>query len=263
MARLTLSYSDVYQKVAEFLSFVPYGTAPTGTELTVVEDITARGLRQFLYPVDVRNGNLHEWSFLRQYYTITTVGNQWKYVLPPDFSELLTPLVYDTQKGYPDVLRRDAVQIKQMRSLSEFKSFPEFFAITPAKYDLEIGSGYEMWMYPTPNQAYVLSLFYRIDPLKPSATTDLMVGGIKATEAILETCLAVAEQQEDDVAGLHTSLAAELIQKLIIADSDVIESDLVGNLHGQRFGYNSFGRYWPRERFLLTNTDISNVYEGD
>ena len=263
MAKLTLSYLDVYQKVAEFLGYVSLGTAPTGTNLTTVKDIVARGLRQFLYPIDGRNGTLHDWSFLRQYFTFTVDANQWKCALPPDFSEMLTPLVYDTQRGYPDVIRRDATQIKQMRSLSEFKSFPEFFAITPSKYDLKLGTLYEVWLYPTPNQKYVLSAFYQIDPLRPEVTTDFMVGGIRATEAILESCLAIAEQQEDDTIGQHTAMAAELIQRLVVADSTVIETDLIGNLHGSRFGYNSFGRYWPRERFLLTNTDISNVYAGD
>ena len=263
MAKLTMNYSAVYQKVSEFLGYTAIGTAPTGTNLTTVKDIVARGLRQFFYPVDVRSGNSHDWSFLRQYYTITTKADQWKFPLPPDFSEVLTNLVFDAQRGYPDVVRRDAQQIKQMRSLSEFKSFPEFFAVTPAKYDLEIGTTYEMWMYPTPNQKYVLSFFYRIDPLKPEATTDLMIGGIKATEAILESCLAIAEQQEDDTIGMHTQIAADLIQRLIVADSDVVESDLIGNLHGHLHGYNSFGRYWPRERFLLTNTNTDLVYDGD
>ena len=53
MARLTLSYKDVYDKVGEFLGLVPSGTTPTGQDLTDVKDIVARGLRQFIYPLDM------------------------------------------------------------------------------------------------------------------------------------------------------------------------------------------------------------------
>jgi hypothetical protein len=253
MARLTLSYSDVYTKVSEF---VGWGTTPSATNLAKAKAIVARGLRQFFYPVDQRDGELHEWNFLKQYWTTNTVGDQWKYALPLDFSDLLDDFHFDSGTGYPHLKRRSPQQILEMRAESTSSSYPEYYAIVPSRYDLEIGTVYEVWMYPTPNQAYRLATFYRIDPLQPSTTTDLIVGGIRATEAILESCLAVAEIQEDDVAGLHTQQAADLIQKLIVADK-VTDTDYIGNLYQDR------GRIWPRDRDLLTNTDISNVYEGD
>jgi len=254
MARLTLSYSDVYTKVSEFIG---WGTTPSATNLAKAKAIVARGLRQFLYPTDQRDGELHEWNFLKQYWTLRTVGSQWKYALPVDFSDLLDDFHFDSGTGYPHLLRRSAEQIKEMRAESTSSGYPEYYAVTPSRYDLEIGTVYEVWMYPTPNQAYTLATFYRIDPLQPSTTTDLMVGGIRATEAILESCLAVAEHQEDDmVTTHHTTKAAELIQALIVADK-VTDTDYIGNLYQDR------GRIWPRDRDLLTNTEISNVYEGD
>jgi len=253
MARLTLSYEDIYKKVSEFLGL---GSSPTGTNLTKVKDIVARGYRQFLYPIDQRDGELHEWNFLRQYWTLNTTGSKWRYALPVDFADVLTDFHFDSGTGYPHLRKRSAEQIKEMRAGSTSLAYPEFYAITPSKYDLEIGTVYELWMYPTPNQAYTLATFYRIDPLKPESTTDLLVGGIRATEAILESCLSIAEIQEDDVAGLHTQLADSLIQKLIVADK-VTTTDYIGNLYLDR------QRIWPKDRDLLTNTDISNVYEGD
>lgn len=232
MARLTLNYSNVWQKVAEFLGLVPSGTAPTGQDLTDVKAIVARGLRQFLYSIDQRTGEPHHWSFLDQYWTFNTINSKWKYALPLDFSDLLTDIVYDTGDGLPPLKKRNAQQIKEMRTIYNSSGWPEYFAIVPSKYDLDIGSAYELWTYPTASQAYTLSTFYRIDPLQPSATTDLMVGGVSATEAILESCLAVAEQQDDDMASSHhTAKATELIQTLIRFDAGKVDTDLIGNLY--------------------------------
>jgi hypothetical protein len=232
MARLTLSYEDVYKKVSEFIG---YGSSPAGTNLTDVKDITARGLRQFLYPIDQRSGNPHHWSFLDQYLTLRTVADQWKYALPLDFSDLLTDIVFDTGEWLPPLKKRNAMKIKDMRSVSDTSGWPQYYAIVPSKYDLDTGSFYELWLYPKPSKVYVLSTFYRIDPLKPSTTTDLMVGGISATEAILESCLAVAEHWSDDMATTHhTTKAAELIQTLIRFDAGKVDTDLIGNLYSDK-----------------------------
>jgi hypothetical protein len=253
MARLTLSYQDVWQKVGEFIGMVASGTAPTGQDLTDVKDIVARGLRQFLYPIDARSKEPHEWSFLSQYWTFQTVGNQWKYALPLDFSDLLSDIVFDTAEGLPPLVKRSAEQIKNMRNYSDSSGWPEFYAITSANYDLDAGSSYELWLYPKPSQAYTFATFYRIDPLQPSATTDLMVGGISATEAILESCLAVAEQWSDDMATTHhTAKAAELIQTLIRYDAGKTDSDLIGNLYRPR-------PRWPGGRGMTEITD-ANIY---
>jgi len=251
MARLTLSYSDVYQKVGEFLGLVPSGTAPTGQDLTDVKDIVARGLRQFLYPIDMKNGTPHYWSFLNQYFTLNLMADQWKYALPLDYSDLLSEIVFDTGKWLPKIQRRSGIQIKDLRSSSDASGWPQYYAIVPSTYDLTTGSSFELWFYPKPSQSYILSTFYRIDPLRPSATTDLMVGGISAAEAILESCLGVAEHNQDDnTTQHHQKKAEELIQKLIRFDSGRVESNLVGNLY-----YNKIWAGLDRESGVF-NTDI-------
>jgi len=253
MARLTLEYSDVWQKVAEFLGLVASGTAPTGQNLTDVKAIVARGLRQFLYPIDMRSGEPHEWSFLQQYWTFTARADEWKYDLPLDFSDLLSQIVFDTGTGYPPLVKRSAAQIKDMRVDSDSSGWPEYYAIVPSKYGLESGSSYELWIYPKPSQSHVLSTFYRIDPLAPSENTDLMVGGISATEAILESCLAVAEHQDDEMSTTHhNQKAQELIQTLIRFDSGKIDTDLIGNLYHPR-------PRWPGGRGM-THISDDNIY---
>ena len=253
MARLTMTYEDVWQKVSEFLGMTASGTAPTGQDLIDVKDIVARGLRQFLYPIDQRSGDSYEWSFLSQYWTLNLAADRWRYALPLDFSDLLSEFVFDTGDGLPPLVKRGAQQIKDMRVDSDSSGWPEYYAIVPSKYDLDIGSSYELWIYPKPSGTYTLSTFYRIDPLKPSETTDLLVGGVSATEAILESCLAVAEHWSDDmVSSHHTIKAAELIQTLIRFDSGKIDTDLVGNLYRPR-------PRWPGGRGMTQISD-DNIY---
>jgi len=254
MSRLTLSYSELYDHVSHFLGLTAHGTSPTGNDLTLCTDIVNRGVRQFLYPIDMTTGEAWEWEFLKVYWDFTTTSGQWKYALPIDFSDVYSTLYFDTTSANPPLLKRSAEQLLEMRTGGDMSGYPEYFAITPLRYDIEIGSLYELWLHPTPSQAETLSGFYRADPVQLSATTDLVIGGIRAIEAILESCLAVAEHQEDDMTSSHhTGKAVELIQKLIKFDK-VTVTDKIGNL------YTDKDRVWPTPRGFFTYPNMDNVY---
>ncbi len=257
MAKLTRNYQNLYDEVSHFLGLTPRGTSPSSTDLTLCKDIVDRGIRQFLYPLD-DTGQPYEWSFIKKYFAFQTVANKWKYPLPVDFADMYNDSAfhYDPSNENPPLERRDAEQIIALRTGVDATGYPEYFAITPAPYDIEIGTLYELWLYPTPNQAESLSGFYRVDPVQLSATSDLAIGGIKAIEAILESCLAVAEHQEDEMATQHhTAKAAELIQKLIKFDKRTTRSGKIGNIYDVR------DREWPNPRgpFTYPDTD-NNVY---
>ena len=256
MGRLTLTYQNLYDHVSHFLGLTAYGTSPVADSdnLTKCKDIVDRGIRQFLYPIDMTTGEGHEWEFLKVYWDFTTVSGQWKYALPIDFSDLYSTLYFDTTSANPPLSKRSAEQILNMRTGGEDSGYPEYFAITPLRYDIEIGTLYELWLHPTPGQAETLSGFYRADPVQLSATTDLVIGGIRAIEAILESCLAVAEHQEDDMTSSHhTGKAAELVQKLIKFDK-VTTTDKIGNLYSDK------DRIWPPPRGDKTYPNMDNVY---
>ena len=254
MARMTLSYQNLYDEVSHFLGLTSRGTTPTGADLTLCKELVDRGIRQFLYPLDMQTGQPHEWEFLKVYWDFTTVSGQWKYALPIDFSDLYSTLYFDTDSANPLLVKRSAEQILDMRTGGGISGYPEYFAITTSRYGAEVGSLYELWLYPTPGQVDTLSGFYRADPVQLAATTDLVVGGIRAIEAILESCLAVAEHQEDDMTSSHhTAKAAELIQKLIKFDT-VTASDKIGNLYSDK------DRIWPTPRGYFTYPSMDNVY---
>lgn len=254
MSRLTLSYSDLYTYVSNFLGLTAPEIAPTDTNLTRCEKIVRRALRQFMYPIDVRNGKVHKWSFLEKRTSLNILSGKWKYALPIDFSKLTGIIHYDSDELQPPLKKRDKDYILEKRGDVNVSSWPDTFAIVPSQYDLDIGTAYELWLYPTPDQSYLLEYFYKFDPLQPTSSTDLLPGGIRACEAILETCLAVAESQENDATGVHTAQAMALTQALIIDDSDITTTDKIGNLYtGNRV-------QWPPIRPYLVTFDDDNIY---
>ena len=229
MANLRLTYDDLLKRVSDFLGLG--NTTPTGDNLTLCGDIVARGYRQFLYPVDMRTGDAYEWSFLRKFHVLPIKSGKWVYQLPEDFSEMLSNPTYDDDDGFANLAKRTPEEILNLRSAVVESYSPYWYATVPVGTGLETGSFDELWVYPEPDASYNLKFFYKVDPLKPSSTTDYLVGGVKGAEAILESCLAVAELQEDDTIGIHTQKAEELIQKLIAVDSKRDEDAVVGNLY--------------------------------
>jgi len=250
MTGFALSFEDLYNAVGRQLGW----EFPTDRQLTIVKDIVYRGLRKFYYPVDPTTGRSHIWSFLKKYHSFSTIADSWKYALPTDFSEILTKPSFGDNTGYSPLSQRSPQQIIEKRTASDSTGYPEYFSITPATFDNEVGTFYEFWIYPAADGVHQLQFFYKIDPLKPENTGDVFPGGVKSMEAILENCLAISEQQEDGVVGLHTQIANELTQKLIITDKQPT-TDKLGNLH-------SAAGFWPKEWRSLTLLD-ENIYENE
>ena len=253
MANLRITYEYILQRVSDFLG--RGSTTPTGDNLTLVGDIVARGYRQFLYPIDMRNGDAYEWSFLRKFYVLPIQSGVWKYQLPEDYSEMLTAPTFDDDDGYKALDKRTPQEMLEFRSAVVESCFPYYYAVVPVGTGLETGSYDELWVYPEPDASYNLKFFYKVDPLKPENTSDYLVGGVRAAEAILESCLAVAEVQEDDEIGIHTQRAAELIQALILVDTKRDEDTIVGNL------YDGVNRVLVRDH--RGYQDMDDVYPGE
>ncbi len=254
MSNLKLTLDDLLIRVSDFLGLGD--STPTGDDLTLCKSIVARGYRQFLYPVDARNGDAHEWSFLRQFYVLPIKSGKWVYQLPEDYSEMLTDPCYDDDDGLSQLKKITPQEILNIRAGGVDGCSPFYYCIVSVGTGLETGSFDELWIYPEPDASYNLKFFYKVDPQKPDATSDYLVGGVRACEAILESCLSVAEIQEDDTAGLHTQMAEALVQKLIIVDSKRDEDATIGNLYS---GGNS--------GLLIRNhrgyQDLSDIYPGE
>ncbi len=214
MSDMRWNFLQVYTKVADYLGMDITDT----TDLAAVKDIVYRGYMKFLMPVSPKDEEIYIWSWLRQPWKMTFEPNKWEYPLPKDFDRFFRKIQYD---GVADGNQMEQVSersIMRNRSNLEFTTYPYSFAIRTAKFDKVVGSVKEMIVYPTPSNRSVINSTYVMTPDKPEATTDYFVGGPVESEVILQCCLGVAENQEDEKIGVETKKAVDLIQALIRKD---------------------------------------------
>jgi len=239
MATLDLSFSDLYSQVSQQLN---YGTTPTGVELATVQNIVYRAYRQFLFPQNPKTGATHTWSFLKKDATFETTDLNWKYALPDDFREVVGDIYFNTMDGYTPIRRVTKENILQRRVNVNTHTVPEVFAVVASPYDATTGTSYEIWMDPVPSGLWVLHYTYIFTPPKPENNSDKLLGGPLAQETLLELCLAVAEQQEDDLQTRHhTDLSAKLMGQLLAEDAGVDTADYGPIIHDPN------ERYWDSE----------------
>ena len=215
MASLELTFESVYDQVGLFLG---WGSTPSAGNIIKAKNLTYRGYRRFLQPINMRRGTPHVWSFLRQEGVITTVSGQWQYSLPIDFGYLTRKFEFDAQSGLPPMSEVTSGQIMRARTANTATSYPRAFAIRNVKYIKEIGTLKEVIFHPIPGGVRQINYDYVISPPKPIADDDVFVGGPWASEAMMECALAAAELQEDDTIGVHEQKAQEILQQLIQTD---------------------------------------------
>lgn len=216
MSNLKLSFSDCYKEVSRFLG---WEIAPSGQQLIDAKAVTHAGYRKFLYPISAVTGKQHTWSFMVKHTALDITGNKWQYTLPVDFERMHMPFAYSEDDQYMQLRHVSASTVLNNRSLSESSGAPSCYSIQPGLYDAEHGQNWEVWFYETPSQAYTLKYAYIIRPQQLVNDTDYFIGGDFASEAILESALAVAELRWDGVQGVHTAEADKLIQQLILSDT--------------------------------------------
>jgi hypothetical protein len=220
MASLILSFSDVYSRVSDFLGL---GTSPTGTNLTKVKDITYRAYRKFLFPLDTQTKQVYVWSFLRKTGTLITEANKYEYVLPEDFVGLVSGFKYDAGENKDNPQKIDVSKLRALRSQSiATASNPDYYAIKAIPYNLDTGANYSVLFYKTPSGSVTFKYEYIFDPEKPSATTDIFVGGVRGSEVIMQLALGVAELQDDDTAGPQEAKAQEMLAAFMAYDQQYI-----------------------------------------
>lgn len=215
MSSLEQDFEEVYDAVGEF---VGWGSTPSAANIVKAKSLVYRGYRRFLQPINMRRGTPHVWSFLKQHGTIITVADQWQYDLPTDFGYLTRPFSFDEGKGYPPMRERAVSQVMDARVITSSTTYPFMFATRNGKYVKEVGTLKEAIFHPTPGSVYQLNYSYIMSPPKPIEDADFFVGGPWASEAILECSLAAAEIERDDIVGIHSQRAEELIQSLIMTD---------------------------------------------
>ncbi|MFA5158161.1 MAG: hypothetical protein WC451_03195 [Patescibacteria group bacterium] len=228
MASLELTFSEIYLEVWNLTA-----DSTDKTTYTKAKSLVYRGYRQFLYPINPRTGRYHQWSFMKKISTVNTIADQWEYDLPADFDYFFMMPKFVADTNYPNPSPASVERIIEMRSLGISGTYPAYCALQAGQYAPATGQKYKLLLHPPPNGVYGITFGYVMSPPKPTEDTDCFIGGMKASEAILQSALAVAERTKEDNSGVHTREAARLIGELIKADVSHAPSTVGYNLNPQ------------------------------
>lgn len=231
MGSLALTYSGVYNQVSRFLRL---SLTPIGDDLTLCKEITDRAYRNFLYPVHPETGYLHTWSFLRKRGSIRTVIGEHRYQLPGDFVSILTSpkLVHGENLRNPEYI--DVTKYNGLRTKSVASSTPLYYCVDIGDYHSEFGQLHEVKFWCTPNAVLDYEYHYIFEPNALENATDYFVGGVRASEVILQMAIAEAEKQEDENTGDQKAAADRLLFAYMAWD--------------KAYAMNAFGPGWDDAR---------------
>lgn len=211
-----------YGRGADFDSANPW----SDEESLTVDSLVRSGLRQFYYPPPEYPGSLpYDWSFLRPIFSTTLVANAAFLDMPDDFGGIegritVTGTTVNVIPWAVDLTNEGIIREAYAASPS-CTGRPLRAAVVPLKgTTLTEGQRHQLYVYPLPDQAYPLQFAYYLNPNYLSGAKPYAYGGPQHAETLLESCLAIAEERLQDIAGgPHAMKFKERLLASIGADS--------------------------------------------
>lgn len=259
---LTLNYDTLKVAVAQYLGYGRTLANWTTDQANQMDDVIQRGLRQFYFP---KTG--HIWSFLKPTTSLALVANDWDYTMPDDFGGIATKLHYSSNEGYYGIEIVPETKILEMRQRFNTQTGRPFMAAirqlisttssaTPPVVTTYPGaatsSRYEAIFFPTPDSSYTLYYSYHLLMNKlVTSTNPFFYGGMIHSEAILESCLSVAEMDINDNMGIHNQKFNELLEASMQSDMQ--------RMNPRSLGYN--GDRSDRQIYNIRTHSVT--YEGN
>jgi hypothetical protein len=111
-------------------------------------------------------------------------------------------------------------KLMQEKSYNSLNSWPLMCSIYPESVSTSVDQNKKVIFWPAPTGVYQLNYSYVCEPPKPADATDKFLGDALTDETLLQVCLAVAEQDSDEIIGIQSQLADSLVQALILKDSN-------------------------------------------
>jgi hypothetical protein len=183
-----------------------------------VKDLTYRGYRKFLYPVDQETGLLHRWSFLYKQVNFQTEAGKYKYDLPVDYDCLVVGPKYSNGEDQTPPEVSTLSKLHELRTISTTTGRPSFYAVFNNNFTEEFGSTQDLWLWRTPDAAYDFYYVYTFNPDKPEDDNDYFIGTPLASEVILQCSLGMAQLQEDELEGEQLKSANDMLRRMIAWD---------------------------------------------
>jgi len=246
---LSLTYDTIKVALGQYLGYGRTSGNWSTDQSNQMDDIIQRGLRQFYFP---KSG--HIWSFLKPTTTLALASADWQYDMPDDFGGLASPFSFSSDEGYYQIQQVPESKILGLRQRYNSQTGRPYMCairqLTTYPNATE-GSRYEVIFYPTPDAVYTLYYSYHILMNKLVTTTNPnFYGGMVHSEAVLESCLAVAEVDVNDTLGIHNQKFNELLETSM-------QSDM------QRFNPVSLGYNGDNGEISVANRRTTSLtYEG-
>jgi hypothetical protein len=227
----------------------------TTDQLQKIKSIVKSGLRQFYFPPPDQTGYSHSWSFLKPRKQLVLSDGELAIRLPDDFQELDGPVlvVTETNLGTGPTRLPLSGQVRAMHAAyPDETGRPRFCELEPLKgTDVTRGQRFQLAFFPTADDDYTVEIKYTISGEMLSGELPYAYGGVAHAETLLESCLAIAEERVDDIAGVHSQKFARLLASSISRDRTRQPQHLGYN--GDRsdgleagYGLNRWNGGWPR-----------------
>lgn len=227
---LSLSYPDFLQEVGYFCTFGRDTGAYTADQASLVDALIRDGYSQFLFPPVLEGETqVHVWSFLHPWSTVTTASGTEDYDLPDDFGGVVGDMSLDDGSLHAPIVRRSQGQIEALRTQAPEEGRPKAFAIRPKVSTGATGQRFEVMFWPEPDGIHVID--YRYARLIGKLTTLLPypLGGASHGRTVLASCLAMAELRVKEIhQGAQWGSFMELLKSSIRMDRQLMTPDKLG-----------------------------------
>jgi len=203
----------------------PSWTATNGTLVidTVRYKITSRTDDTHLELAEV-------WALDTKEMVLYTLEHNGNYDLPDDFGGHEGDMVYPEGINKPNVRIIGEGKIRSLRAGTTSRTHPQFAAMRPKKQTVTTaGQRFEIMFFPIP--AVTNTLSYKMLVLPELLVSDIIThpyGGAMHSETILASCLAVAEEQEDEKRGVKWQVFLDRLAASIQIDKRMISTDYFG-----------------------------------
>lgn len=233
---LSIDFFYLQRQVGKYLDYGYNAATWDDEQKQVVQEIIDEGVRQYYFPpplppnfaIGIRE--VHEWSFMRPVYQLTTVADQRRYPLPEDWERPISDLCFtDTQNDfYSPIKFTSAARLFRLEFQDQFTTYPQLAAIEPVNSDGDGSQLLQLVLHPTPDTNYDLTCQYQAQARRVTAEHPYPLGGQVHGPGFLASCLAIAELRKLGADGPMYSKFMERLAGNIARDHERQGAALLG-----------------------------------
>lgn len=226
---LTLTFADLQAQIAFYLFGQDDVSMISPFDLRTLARVIENGLRRFYYPMQVMQGTIHDWSFLRSKLTLKLANGTSDYEMPFDFGGAEGDLYHDPSDNIKFPLRKTTPEkvLERRMYATTLTAWPQIYAERPVQKGGRQSTRWEIMVWPDPAASYTLFGTYRVLPLAPGTAQNYLYGGPEHSQTIVEACLAAAEMQTGEP-GAHANEFAACLKTSIALDQSMHQPEYLG-----------------------------------